>query len=814
MKKFVYCCFMAILFLGCTHQTEDPRIVKKIDRDWSFKLGDLPEAVHSAFDDSDWRKLDLPHDWSTEYALDTAYPSDKHGGFVKTGIGYYRKNLDLPADYTGKNIYVKFDGIYRNSDVWVNGHHVGHRNNGYITHYYDITEETQPGGNNTLVVKVDNSRQPSDRWYSGSGIYRHVWLIVTDPVHIPIWGTYVTTPDITTERAAVQIETEIRNDTEDERNVSLNTKIYDPDDQLVAENDASLNISASQKLTHKEEMEIQNPSLWDIDNPALYTAVSTVLLNGAAVDQYHTPFGIRTTEFSSDKGFLLNGRQVTLKGVNLHHDAGCLGAAVPAQVWEYRLDQLKALGVNAVRLSHNPHMEELITLCDKKGLLVYDELYDKWAVPWFRSKKSIDSQVIEQHKKSFHEHYMKNLADFIDRDKNHPSIMIWSVGNETVEQRSFVEEGRKILQNMVQYIHEHEPTREVTCGMHPGKEGVDELPSSYWQDIDVLSYNYRTHLFPEWKEKSPELKLIASETRQYNNTRSWGWDSLNYKNNSWWFVDKHDYIAGQYIWAGFDYLGESPLWPYKGTKVGIFYTNGLPKPHARFTQSIYSEDPMVHLAVHDDSLARHLEESTEETWHTFWWPPAVTSHWNYEDKSGKPVRVYTYTNCESVELLLNGQSLGEKQKKNFHDGVIRWNLSYETGKIEAIAKNNGKEVTRHQMETAGKPAKLKLLPTKQQLTTGTDDAIVVEVNVCDEAGNVCPYASNLVTFQIDGPGKILGVDNGDMADHYDWHDNKVQVMHGKAVAVIQSTGKTGKINLKAQSGSLTREVVFDVSADD
>ena len=812
MKKYLYCCFMVILFWGCTPQAEDPRMVKKIDRDWSFKLGDLPEAIHPEFDDSDWRKLDLPHDWSTEFMVDSSYPSGKRGGFVKTGTGYYRKELDLPQDYINKTVYLKFDGIQRLSDVWVNGQHIGHMDYGYMTHYYDITKAVNPGEINTIAVKADNP-QPADRWYNGSGIYRHVWLIVTDPVHIPIWGTYITTPKVSDQKAVVKVETEIMNTTREARQVELNTKILDPDKNVVAEKNQSLNLSASGQDKFINEIEINNPAIWDLDSPHLYEAISTIQSNGKAIDRYESAFGIRTIEFSSDKGFLLNGQQVILKGVNLHHDAGCLGAAVPAEVWDYRLETLKSLGVNAVRLSHNPHMEELITLCDRKGLLVYDELYDKWAVPWFHNNENVDSGYVEQYKQTFQENYMKYLADFIDQVKNHPSLMIWSVGNETVEQRSFVEEGRKLLRNMVEYTHKTEPTREVTCGMHPGKEGVDELPSSYWQDIDVLSYNYRTHHFPEWKEKYPELTLIASKTRQYNNNRNWGWDSLSYANNSWWFVEKHDYIAGQYIWAGFDYLGESPLWPYKGTKVGILYTNGIPKPHARFTESIYSEDPMVHLAVHDDSLERHLEESTEKTWHTSWWPPAVTSHWNYKNKSGKPVRVYTYTNCESVELLLNGQSIGEKQKKDFHDGVIRWNLNYKAGKIEAIGKNKGKEVTRHQLVTAGKPAKLRLLPTKQQLSTGTDDAIVVEVNICDEAGNVCPYADNLVTFQIEGPGKILGVDNGDMADHYAWNGNKVHVMHGQAVVIIQSTGKTGKINLQAQSGDLTREVVFNVLAD-
>ncbi len=801
IRNIVFFIIAGIILFSCSTPNENKRIVQKIDQNWRFHLGDVPEAIDPDFNDGSWRKLNLPHDWAIELPIDSTNPSGKAGGFVQGGIGIYRKHLDIPMNYQDKRIYLKFDGIYRNSDIWLNGEHIGQKPYGYVSHYYDVTDVARPGKKNVITVCADNAFQPSDRWYSGFGIYRHVWLIVTGKVHIPIWGTYITTPQVNKEKATVKIETEINNMGENDQEITLLTEIFDPENNKVAENEKSLSVNSINITKAVQEIEVAKPEMWDVYQPAVYRVKSTIKTSGQVADVYESTFGIRTIEFSPEKGFVLNGKQVKMKGVNLHHDGGCLGAAVPAAVWDYRLEVLKSLGVNAIRTSHNPAMEELVTLCDQKGILVFDEINDKWGIPWLNWRNPDDTAFVEMHKQTFYDHYLEDLALFVDRDKNHPSVVIWSIGNETLEQLIDVKAGKEIVDNMVSWIHENEPTRKVTCGMHPGNDKENEVPTSFLHHLDVLSYNYRTHQFKDWKKEYPDLICIASETKQYNN--HWAdksvLNSLDFSGNSWWHVDE-GFICGQYIWAGIDYLGESAGWPDKGLNGCILYSNAFPKANAWFTQSIYDENPMVKLAVWDEAEAESMRNQT--TWQISWWPAPLASHWNWAGKEGEKLDVAVFTNCESAELYLNDELLGEKQKEDFQDGVLRWEVPFTAGTLKAIAKNNGNHESEHELVTAKAPAKIALDPFKSEITTDNDDASVIQVHVVDENGNTCPLANNLVEFSIQGPGIILGVDNGDMADHYDWKGKSVKGMNGKAIVVVQSDGNSGEIKLMASSNGL------------
>lgn len=791
----------ALLLLSCNTE-KSVRMINKIDSDWLFYLGEVPEANGSAIDDSQWRKIDLPHDWSIEHIPDSTNPSGVAGGFTMGGIGYYRKKIMIPDDYKNKSIFIKFDGIYKNSTIWINEKCIGKQQYGYVSFYFDITKHLILGKENTITVRVDNSFQPADRWYSGSGIYRHVWLEVVDPVHVPVWGTYITCTNVTDKRATVAVETEVNNTLDQEQVIVLLSEIFGTDGTKIAVQKKELAIQASASLKVSQEFEIQNPNRWDVYQPNIYKVKTTILKSGKAIDEYDTDFGIRTVEFSSEKGFLLNGKQIKLKGVNLHHDGGCLGAAVPAAVWEYRLDALIKLGVNAIRTSHNPAMEELITLCDKKGILVFNEINDKWAIPWLYWQGQSDTVFINQHKKDFLDHYINNLSLFVDRDKNHPSVIIWSIGNETLEQLIAVEEGRVIVQNMVSWLHKNEPTRKVTCGMHPGNEKEHEVPTSLLHEFDVLSYNYRTHQFKDWKKKYPELICIASETKQYNNW--FGEDNhclytIDFSKNSWWHVND-DFICGQFIWAGIDYLGESAGWPDKGLRGSILYSNAEPKANAFFTQSIYDEKPMVRITVFDKEKAAHLRNAA--TWQKSWWPAPISSHWNWQQSDSTKLEVVVFSNCETVELLLNDQSLGEKNSEEGNKNIFKWNVQFKEGILKAIAKNKDVKQAEHELVTAGTPAVVALYPSKAVLSADNDDAVVIVAKVLDKNGNLCPLATNFIRFESSGPCKWLGVDNGDMADHYQWKGKEVKVQNGVATCIIQSDGNKGSIKIKGLSDNL------------
>jgi beta-galactosidase len=798
-KSIFFIAIVALLLAGCGQSSMDSaRIRRNIDFDWKFSKGDVANAQNPDLDDQVWSTVNLPHDWMIEGPVLEDNPSGIAGGFFPGGIGWYRKSLKLSPEQKGKKVYINFDGIFRNSDVWVNGRHVGHRTYGYISHYYDITPYVNCDAENLIAVRVDCSAQPIDRWYSGCGIYRHVWLTIADPLHIPVWGTYITTPEIDDAKALVKLQTKIKNEYAGEQTCRLVTRIISPSGKMIDELSTEKIIDGDSLEVIEQQSSVSKPELWDIESPLLYTAVSFVYTNDKLVDTYVTTFGVRNVEFRPDSGFLLNGKKVILKGLCLHHDGGSIGAAVPDQVWQRRLKILKAMGVNSVRLAHNPHAPEILDMCDRLGILVFDELYDKWVWPWQEDGKKPakwSQSLIDEYKRQFEASWEKDLTDFIDRDKNHPCVFIWSVGNETMEQLRDPNDAIRQLKRYIAKCHELDPSRAATCALHPhGKNRSDMI-----HYVDVVSYNYRTKDMTEWHEQFPDYVWIGSETKAYRKEMPADWSKIDWSENSWFHLG--DCVAGQYIWAGIDYLGESRAYPDKGIRSGIIFSNGFQKGYSYFAQSVYSEKPMVHIVALDDVLFKKI--TTEESWAKSWYGPPVSDHWTFPEREGRNIEVFVHTNCESVELELNGKSLGTKELADFPDRVIRWDIPYEKGTIVAIGKDNGKAVCKHKLTTAGEPAKVVLSADRTNLNANGKDVANIEVFVTDKNGVRVPRATNLIHFDVTGAGKILGIDNGQMSDLSRPADPDRNCMDGRLLLMVQADREAGNVIVKAESTGLS-----------
>ena len=540
-----------------------------MDFGWKFFLGDPASAQAPGFDDGGWRKVNVPHDWSVELPVAESNPSGTAGGFFAGGIGWYRKTFSIPPEWKNRTFGLEFDAIFRNSTIWLNGRPVGGRAYGYMPQHYDVSALVRTDSANVIAVRADASIQPYDRWYSGAGIIRNVRLNVKEAVHIPTWGTAVTTPGVTPEKAGVALAVRVNNNGTAAARSRLSTRILDPGGRTVARGRSTDGtVPAGGGETFSQTFSVKDPDLWSPGHPALYRTVSTVTVDGRETDVAETPFGIRTVRFSPDSGLILNGAKTVMKGVCIHHDGGCTGAAVPVRVWERRLEILKDLGVNAIRFAHNPHAPEVLDLCDRMGFLAFDEIYDKWAMPWqplWAPSAKISPKAFAA---EFHATWKRDLRDFIDRDRNHPSVVIWSVGNETIEQLRNPEKGVRILDSLVRFIHGYEPTRKVTCALHPGKASDGhEVPSRFMRSVDVVSYNYRTKDMADWHRLYPEVCWISAETKAYREDRPENWAETDYSNNSWFAVRPFDYAQGK----PFDEAQGKP----PSTKLGAGPSTGL-----------------------------------------------------------------------------------------------------------------------------------------------------------------------------------------------------------------------------------------------
>ncbi|MDN3669497.1 glycoside hydrolase family 2 TIM barrel-domain containing protein [Echinicola jeungdonensis] len=781
-----YISTLVFLFIALISLAQSQREKKNFDFDWNFTLEDVSEAKNPNFDDSNWQEVQLPHDWSIKQPVSKENVGEGwmvgSMGYLPGGIGWYRKTFMVPVDFKAKKVVIQFDGVYHQSDVYINGKHLGFHPYGYTTFEYDLTPYLNYGKENTIAVRVDHSDSPSSRWYSGSGIYRHVWLKVTHPVHVATWGTYITTLEISEKEAQVNIATTIEYNGQNPVEVLVQNQIIDRQGKKVAEEKSKLQVGKSKQETLQQSLKLKEPQLWSIDEPTLYAMETTVKVNGKTVDEYKTPFGVREIRFDADKGFFLNGENIKMKGMNLHPDAGSLGTAVPDRSYLRRLQILKEYGVNAIRCSHNPPTTEFLDMCDSLGLVVIDEAFDKWKSGYYE--------------KYFDEWWQRDMDAMILRDRNHPSIVLWSVGNETSEQNWEIG-GTERLKMLVEYVKKQEPTRPVTAALRP----VIDRPynkNGFAEAMDIVGYNYQEQWLEEDKAQFPDRIMYISEAYPYFRGRSNTYKDF-YPSNPWYDVAENDYVFGQFIWAGVDYLGESSGWPSTGWPTGFFDICMFEKPSAAFHRSVWNEKPMVRIAVADQSL--DIDPGKP---HWSW--PFLASHWNFPQYKGHIVEVHTTTNCDKVELLLNGESLGKRKTSDYSNNTIKWHVPYDAGKIEAKGYNGEKQVAVYSLQTSDEPAQVKFKLDRESITADGLDLAHLEVSLLDENGVLVQTDEREITIEVSGKGKLLGLDTGDIRRD-SFSGNSIQSYFGKALVTFQSTREEGNIIVKVKVDGLPEEII-------
>ncbi len=788
---------------GQTANAFTPSRKTVFDAGWKFIKGDFPNAQSPDFADENWTALDLPHDWSIAGPFSEDAPCGSQGAYLPTGIGWYRKTFRLPQSDAGRRLVLQFDGVYQCSDVWINGQHLGYRPYGFSTFYYDLTPHLHFGDEpNVVAVRVDNSHQPNLRWYSGSGIYRHTWLINTGPVYVEQWGTFVTTPQITKESAAVEVTTRVRNELKQSAPTTLTTAIVDREGNVVQSADATANIAAGGGHVFTQRLTVTNPSLWSTAMPYLYAVRQTLRHEDAEADAVETPFGIRSIEFNADEGFLLNGERVKLNGVCLHDDGGCVGVAVPARVWERRFALLKEMGCNAIRTSHNPHLSEFLDLCDTMGFLVMAEAFDEWREP------KLQTPQFGYHK-YFDEWGARDLTDMILRDRNHPSIVLWSAGNEVPDQ--VVRRGPQTLGELLSILHPMDPTRLVTVACDRIAAEPQAVLPEFLAMLDVVGYNYvgrwrdrREKYYSVDRHDFPQRLMVGTENPAMpgyypgSSASPYGGFESNLRiatEQLQRFTQVYDYVIGDFMWTGIAYLGEA-RWPAKGSQSGVLDTCGFAHDGYYFYQSVWTKVPVLHLSA----------------------------HWNWAGKEGEMIPVICYTNCDTVELFLNGKSLGvqgfmfpepgmEGEYGHFPararvpqttgDLHLTWSVPYQPGTLRAVGAKGGQNVLTVEQSTTGEPAAIRLTADRAQIGTHWDDVSHVTVEIVDSQGRVVPTADNEVVFALSGPGRILGLDNGDPVSHESYQGNRRKAYFGRALALVQSNGQPGTLRLSASSPSLT-----------
>ena len=808
-------------WLVCFVMTSCNDVVENTDpvsfnKGWRFYKGEANNAESLNFDDSLWRLLDLPHDWAIEGPFDIQYNA-RCGGLPFHGEGWYRKYFTIPQDAKGKHITIHFDGAMYNAKIWLNGVLVGQRPNGYIGFSVDLSNHLNYGGENLISVQL-TPEDLSSRWYPGAGIYRNTWLEINNPVHVAKWGTFITTPEITREAASVKILTEIENTSFSNKNITIETTLLSKDGKELNTVSDDLIVDRNNITAISQDTKLLNPKLWDLKTPYLYTAKTKLFENGKLIDTYSTTFGVRTIEYGNEFGFKLNGKSTRFQGVCLHHDLGPLGTAVNKRATERQLEIMQDMGVNAIRTSHNPPSPEQVQLCDEMGLMLQIEAFDMWEKP----------KVENGYSKFFNEWHEKDLRDMIRAFRNSPSVVMWSIGNEIQEQADKIN-GERIAKELATICKEEDPTRPTTAGFNyypaPIKNGLAGA-------IDLVGWNYKPRKYKEVIEQYPDWIIYGSETsstvssrgiyhlpiEKYDLHESLQITSYDIIGPPWAYppdiefesLEKNPNNLGEFIWTGFDYLGEpTPFggkdnstngywngnWPARSSYFGAVDLCGLPKDRFYLYQSQWTKDPMVH----------------------------VLPHWNWEGMEGKNIPVFSYTNCDEVELFVNGKSFGKKIKGvdktpipiNFIDWEggrykgdfmspyrLSWNVPYEAGALKVVGYIDGEKVAEKEIRTAGKPVKIELIPDRNLIKSDGEDMVFVTVRILDKMGNLCPNSDNLVEFELKGEGKIVALGNGNPATTESFQSNVRKAFSGQCMAFIKATTSPGEISLIAKSNGL------------
>ncbi len=762
---------------------DSSRIHDSFDTGWKFHKGVLSGAEASDFDISGWREVDLPHDWSIEdipginSPFDTASIGARGTGYAVGGTGWYAKEFTLDKSHAGKRVDILFEGVYMDSDVWLNGQHLGKHPYGYTSFHYDITEHLHfDGSPNRLAVEVKNEGA-NCRWYSGSGIYRHVWLTATSPIHVKRWGTYITTLNASKQWAEVEVETDLANHLDGESVVTLELEVKNPEGMVVARASADVSLEAASDASVTNKIEVGSPALWSPDSPDLYILSTTLKDGNKVIDKTETSFGIRTLVFDAERGFLLNGEMVKLRGGCLHHDNGPLGAAAYDRAEERRVELMKANGFNAIRTSHNPPSPGFLDACDRLGLLVIDEIYDGW----FQ-----DSQKKPYYQIEFEEGWPSDVNDFILRDRNHPSVILWSTGNEIMDKMA--SRAVKAQEEIAALFRKLDPSRSVTCGMNEwGGDDWGNVLENYMAPLDVTGYNYAELKYQEDHSSYPERLIVCSE--------SFPKQAFKY----WMRVVDNDFVIGDFVWTGFDYLGEVSIgwhgfsegYPWTVAYCGDLDICGFKRPQSNYREIVWGTGNKVALFV------KNPLPTFEVPSHSKWDFPDIHSSWTWPGYEGKSMEVEVYSNCEKVTLSLNGLEIGTAETNRNNEFTASFEVPYEPGKLAVSGTNGGQVIETMKLVTAGEPSAIRIISDRENIAANGQDLAYLTVELVDDKGIRLPFGEEVVNFSIEGPGDIIGVGSGRPNSVESFQQLSRTTFEGRCIAVVKSGEKSGEITVTA-----------------
>lgn len=764
---------------------------QRINDQWKFILDDQKDYSKVDYEDSKWKEVQLPHDWSVREQLSPSLASAT--GYLPGGIGWYRKHFTPSKALENQKVYIYFEGVYNRSEVYLNGHLLGKRPNGYISFAYDATPYIKYAEDNVISVRVDHSQYADSRWYTGSGIYRDVWMVYANAIHIDQWGVFAH-PVVKGNRATLHIETTLKNESPQSSDLKVVHQLFSQQGIPVGNTSVTTKLAAGNSKALLAEIKVRKPKLWSLDHPNLYSLKTTLYKGDKIIDQSTITTGFRTFSFDPDKGFSLNGESMKMKGVCLHHDAGVLGAAVPKSIWRSRLSTLKSMGVNAVRTSHNPQSPDFYEVCDEIGLLVLNEAYDEWVYP---KRKWIDGWNVGE--PGFQGSYdiFKNwaeedLADMVRRDRNHVSVFAWSIGNEVdypndpyshpvldggkdtgFKQPIFggynpdapdAKQLGDIAKRLVKVVKKFDTSRPVTAGL-AGVAMSNE--TAYPGALDIAGYNYTESKYLADHKQYPERIIYGSEN--------------GHSYDAWKAVTDNDFIFGQFLWTGYDYLGESGSWPSRGLNTGLVDFAGTIKPRGHFRQALWKEEPFIYAGTY---IKRNDDQLSIDAW----------PFWNYAQ--GDMIRVVCYTNTTHARLELNGTTIGEEKPFDTKTGIIYWDVPYSPGKLEVVGLNNGAQVTRYAIETSKRPKAIKII--QQDTTISVGEVTQVLLQIVDQDNVPVLLSDNEITCKINGSATLLGLESGSNTDMSDYTDNKHRAYHGKLLVYVKPT-KAGKLEISFTS---------------
>ena len=768
----------------CPSIAQAAQVARKIlfDASWKFSLGDDQDASKPTFDDSRWRTLTLPHDWSIEQNVDKDAPAGNDGGYYPTGIGWYRKEYVVPASMKGEKIYLYFEGVYMNSSVYVNGQLVGGHPYGYTSFYCDATKAIIPGKKNVVAVRVDNSQQKNCRWYSGSGIYRHVWLIHTPQLHIANWGVRIHTPKVSAAEATVEVKTIVKNETASEKKVNVLTKIDGAQDAASA---ITLAANSEQEVT--QTLIVKSPKLWDLDTPNLYVAKVAVMEDGKQADACQQKFGIRSISYSS-KGFFLNGKKINISGGCLHHDNGILGAAAFDRAEERKARMMKEAGFNAVRTSHNLPSEAFLNACDEQGLLVIDEAFDGWR----------DAKNAHDYSTLFDKYWQEDVEGMVLRDLNHPAIMAWSIGNEVIERKKLevVTTAHKLAGKIREY--DDRPITSALAAWDNDWEIYDPLAAEH----DIVGYNYMIHKHESDHRRVPNRVMWQTESYPKDAFRNWT------------LVNDYDYIVGDFVWTAVDYLGESgigrwwydgdvagehyhrPLYPWHAAYCGDIDLTGWRKPISHYRSMLYNDTEKLYLAVKEpNGYKGNISTGLWAVWPTW-------ESWNWPGWEGRNVEVEVCSRYPVVRLYLDDQLIGEKTVSRATEMKAVFDVPYKEGTLKAEGIENGTVKETKTLSSASEPAAIRLVAENKEMKADGEDLAFVQVEVIDKDGNLCPDAEIDLMANVSGQGTLAAMGNADIKDTDSYVDNVHKTWKGRALIVVRSAHKKGKAQLSVKASGL------------